>query len=150
MVCSEFGSRSKIAKVARVHSRLNHVVNEGRLPTSFPPSFSPFFPPTPSQHPPPRWSPTPSLASMGPLPLQHSLSTSTTLPGSLLKHTEAGHPGIRTMHLCTLWRNGPLGGYFQQERTDPHVSPQLFSLLLTLSFKQKAWWGWMDTADLCI
>lgn len=34
MICEEFGSRSKIAKVARVHSRLNHVVNEGRLPAN--------------------------------------------------------------------------------------------------------------------
>lgn len=34
MICEEFGSRSKIAKVARVESRLNHVVNEGRLPAS--------------------------------------------------------------------------------------------------------------------
>lgn len=34
MICEEFESRSKIAKVARVDSRLNHVVNEGRLPAS--------------------------------------------------------------------------------------------------------------------
>lgn len=34
MIGEEFGSRSKIAKVARVESRLNHVVNEGRLPAS--------------------------------------------------------------------------------------------------------------------
>lgn len=34
MICDEFGSRSKIAKVARVQSQLNHVVNEGRLPAS--------------------------------------------------------------------------------------------------------------------
>ena len=34
MICQEFGNRSKIAKVARVHSRFNHVVNEGRLPAS--------------------------------------------------------------------------------------------------------------------
>lgn len=34
MIGKEFVNRSKIAKVARVESRFNHVVNEGRLPAS--------------------------------------------------------------------------------------------------------------------
>lgn len=149
MVCSDFGSRSKIAKVARVHSRLNHVVNEGRLPPSFspsfPPSFSPSFPPTPSQQQ-RRWSPTPSLALTGPLSLQRSLSSSTTLLEVVVK-THRTRTLRNQNHAHSERKDRTLAIFSKQQG---HTFPTIMSLLLALSFEQKAWWVCMDTADLWI